>query len=186
MPIFINLNQAHIRLLLSHHFISWLWGLLFLWWDPFCHHKDQGTGLWTNTGKEELQTEHLTFARPRPAADLGSSETGSGAGKAGRQMPSNQGDGLGNVPTMSSMLLSELLSSDKVVLSGLKMPHVASTAVKTGESTWERVSFQIKEYHQEDSPQITYCFSWIAEKPSLASVTLISRHAGEENRAWRI
>ena len=57
MPIFINLNHAHVWLLLSHHFISWLWVLLFLWWDTFCHHKDRGTGMWTNTGKEELQTE---------------------------------------------------------------------------------------------------------------------------------
>ena len=29
----------------------------FLWWDTFCHHKVQGTGMWTNTVKEELQTE---------------------------------------------------------------------------------------------------------------------------------
>ena len=50
-------------------------------------------------------------------------------------MPSNQGDGLGNVSTASSVLLSEVLSSEQVVLSGLKMPHFASTTVKTGEST---------------------------------------------------
>ena len=50
-------------------------------------------------------------------------------------MPSNQGDGLQNVSTTSSMLLSELLSSEKVVLSGLQMPHFASTTVKTEEST---------------------------------------------------
>ena len=41
----------------------WLWGLLFLWWDPFCHHKDQGTGMWTNTGKEELQTEQTYLCK---------------------------------------------------------------------------------------------------------------------------
>ena len=145
MPIFINLNHAPVCLLLSHHFVLWLWELLFLWWDPFCHHKDQGTAMWTNTGKEELQTEQLTFVRPRPATDLRSFETGSGDGKAGWQMPSNQGDGLGNVSTTSSTLLSELLSWEKVVLSGLKMPHFASSTVKTGESTWEHVSFQIKE-----------------------------------------
>ena len=145
MPIFINLNHAYVWLLLSRHFILWLWGLLFLRWDLFFHHKDQGTGMWTNTGKEELQTEQLTFVRPRPATDLRSFETGSGDGKAGWQMPSNQGDGLGNVSTTSSTLLSELLSWEKVVLSGLKMPHFASSTVKTGESTWEHVSFQIKE-----------------------------------------
>ena len=120
MPIFINLNHAHVWLLLSDHFVSWLWGLLFLWWDPFCHRKDQGNGMWTNTGKEELQTEQLTFVRPRPATDLKSFGTGSGDGKAGWQMPSHQGDGLGNVSTTSSMLLSELLSSEKAVLCGLK------------------------------------------------------------------
>ena len=64
MPIFINLNHAHVWLLLSRHFILWLWGLLFLRWDLFFHHKDQGTGMWTNTGKEELQTEQLTFVWP--------------------------------------------------------------------------------------------------------------------------
>ena len=145
MPIFINLNPALVCLLLSHLFVSWLWGLLFLWWDPFCHHKDQGNGMWTNTGQEELQTEQLTFVWPRPATDLRSYETDSGDGKAGWQMPSNQGDGLGTVSTTSSTLLSELLSWEKVVLSGLKIPHFASNTVKTGESTWEHVSFQIKE-----------------------------------------
>ena len=145
MPIFINLNHALVCLLLSHHFVSWLWGLLFLWWDPFCHHKDQGDGMWKSTGKEELQTERHPFVRPRPATDLRSFGTGSGDGKEGWQMPSHQGDGLGNVSTTSSMLLSELLSSEKAILSGLKMPHFASTIVKTGESTWEHVSFQIKE-----------------------------------------
>ena len=63
MAIFINLKHAHVWLILSHHFISWLWGLLFLWWDPFCHHKDQGTGMWTNTGKEELQTEQTYLCK---------------------------------------------------------------------------------------------------------------------------
>ena len=120
MPIFINLNHAHVWLLLSDHFVSWLWGLLFLWWDPFCHHKDQGNGMWKSTGKEELQIERHPFVRPRPATDLKSFGTGSGDGKAGWQMPSHQGDGLGNVSTTSSMLLSELLSSEKAVLSGLK------------------------------------------------------------------
>ena len=45
MTTFINLNHADIFLLLSHHFVSWLWSLPFLWWDPFCHHKDQGNGV---------------------------------------------------------------------------------------------------------------------------------------------
>ena len=37
MPTFINLSHAHILLLLSHHFVSWLWRVPFLWQDPFCH-----------------------------------------------------------------------------------------------------------------------------------------------------
>ena len=45
MTTFINLNHADILLLLSHHFVSWLWSLPFLRWDAFCHHKDQGNGV---------------------------------------------------------------------------------------------------------------------------------------------
>jgi len=95
--------------------------------------------------RKSYKQSKLTFVWPRPATDLRSFGTGSGDGKAGRQMPSNQGDGLGNVSTTSSTLLPELLFWEKVVLSGLKIPYFASSTVKTGESTWEHVSFQIKE-----------------------------------------
>ena len=49
MPIFINLNHARLWLLLSHHFISWLWGLLFLWFNLYAEY------IMRNAGLEETQ-----------------------------------------------------------------------------------------------------------------------------------
>lgn len=181
MPTFINLNHADI-LLLSHHFVSWLWSLPFPRWDPFCHHKDQGNGVWESTGETELKTKQLTFAEPKPAGVLSGSGRGSGLGKAGWEKPWTPGDVLGKVSTTSPISRSEFLSSEKVVLPGLTMPH--PNTVKA-ESTWEPGSFQIREEHQEDSLQITYSFSWIAAKPPLALLSLISGHAGEENKSLK-
>ena len=92
-------------------------------------------GMWKSAGKKELQTKQLTFVRPKPARDLTGCARGSGDGKAGGEKPWTPGDGSGMVSTTSSISLSELLSSEKVVLSGLTMPHFASTTVKTREST---------------------------------------------------
>ena len=145
MTTFINLNHADILLLLSHHFVSWLWSLPFLRWDPFCHHRIKGMVCKKVQGKKELKTKQLTFARPRPARVLSDFGRGSGLGKAGWEKPWTPGGGLGRVSTTSSISLSELLFSERVALSRLTMPHSASNTVKTGESTWEPVSFQISE-----------------------------------------
>ena len=96
-------------------------------------------GMWKSTGEKELQTKQLAFMRPRPARDLRGCGRGSGDGKAGWEKPWTPGDGSGMVSTTSSISLSELLSSENVVLSGLTMPHIASTTVKTRASTWEHL-----------------------------------------------
>ena len=76
-------------------------------------------------GKKELKTKQLTFARPRPARVLSGFGRGSGLGKAGWEKPWTPGDGLGRVSTTSSISVSELLFSERVVLSRLTMPHSA-------------------------------------------------------------
>jgi len=96
-------------------------------------------------GKKVLKTKQLTFARPRPARVLSGFGRGSGLGEAGWEKPWTPGDGLGRVSATSSISLSELLFSERVVFSRLTMPHSASNTVKTGESTWETLSFQISE-----------------------------------------
>ena len=90
--------------------------------------------------REKRVTNKTTcLCKTKPVRDLRGCGRGSGNGKAGWEKPWTPGDGSGMVSTTSSISLSELLSSEKVVLSGLTMPHFACTTVKKRESTWEHL-----------------------------------------------